>query len=198
MKKLFTLILVFSFLFSQAQVRIGVKAGADFYNFTGKGVKDNSLDDHQQLKTGLVAGAFVEIPVSSVLSVQPSLLYSQEGNLQKDGNDKAIYKFDYLNLPVVLKYNHSSGFFGETGPQLGYKLNSKLKTIIGGTETETKLTNGLNDFLFSWTVGAGWKFKNGLGINARSQWGITSISDNEKLTNSGFYASLTYTCKSKK
>ncbi|HZE82953.1 MAG TPA: hypothetical protein VE035_01530 [Puia sp.] len=52
---------------------------------------------------------------------------------------------------------------------------------------------GISKLVFSWTVGCGWLFKSGIGINARSQWGISSIiKDQSGLTNSGFNATVFY------
>ena len=191
MKQILIIAALFITFSSQAQTQFGIKAGADLYNFTGRDAKSGAYNTNKKFKAGLIAGIFIDEKISKILSIQPGLFYSEEGNMQKDGSgNEQTYKLNYLNLPVVLKYNSSFGFFGEAGFQAGYLLTSKQKTVISGISKETTSSQGLNDFVYSSVIGCGWKFKNGFGINARSQWGFTPLSKSENITNSGFYASV--------
>jgi hypothetical protein len=184
---------------AKAQVSFGLKAGLSFYNFTGSAVKDLGLSDSRSLKPGLIAGVISEITLSKLFTLQPGLLYSQEGNYQKSGTDKSVYNFNYLNVPVMLQYRDHSGFFGETGPQLGFLLKGSNKLTSGDATTTTDVTSQSQKAVFSWNVGCGWLFKSGIGINARSSWGLSSIiKDQSSLTNSGFNATVFYLFNSKK
>jgi hypothetical protein len=193
MKKLLPVILVFSLTAAKAQVSFGVKGGLSFYNFTGSAVKDLGLNQSRSLKPGLILGVISEIKLSKQFTLQPGLLYSQEGNYQKSGGDKAVYSFNYLNLPIMLQYRDRSGFFGETGPQFGFLMSSKSKVTSGDVTTETSITDQSQKQVFSWAIGCGWMFKTRIGINARSSWGLSSIIKNQSnLTNSGFNATVFY------
>jgi hypothetical protein len=79
----------------------------------------------------------------------------------------------YLNIPVLFKYGHSSGFFGETGPQLGFLLSANVKS--GGTSTDVKSSYQSKDF--SWAFGLGY-FLNpvNIGIDARYNLGLTNLN----------------------
>jgi hypothetical protein len=190
---LLPLILLFSVSAVKAQVSFGVKGGLSFYNFTGSAVKDLGLNQSRSLKPGLIVGVISEIRLSKLFTLQPGLLYSQEGNYQKSGGDKSVYNFNYLNIPVMLQYRDRSGFFGETGPQWGYLLSSSNKTTSGDVTSETSITDQSQKQVFSWAIGCGWMFRTRIGINARSSWGLSSIFKGQSnLTNSGFNATVFY------
>ena len=73
---------------------------------------------------------------------------------------------------MVQRYIASSGFYIETGPQLGFLLSAKEKAA--GIETNIK--SQLKKIDFSWNVRLGYKFNSGIGINARYGLGLTTIN----------------------
>src|SRR5262245_43034985 len=109
------------------EIMFGVKAGANFYVIGGSDAESEGLKDSRKTKVGFAGGFLVNIPISDKASFQPELLYSTEGNLQKDGSDKATIALSYLNVPLMVQINTSSGFYGETGPQVGFLMSSKAK-----------------------------------------------------------------------
>jgi len=78
----------------------------------------------------------------------------------------------YLNLPVVARYQHESGFFGELGIQPGFLLSAKDK--YEGTSEDYK--DYVNAFDFGIPIGIGYEFKNNLGVGLRVVPGITNIN----------------------
>jgi len=196
MKKILILsIVTLSAVTMQAQIKFGVKAGANFYKLTGKDASDAGLEESRKIKIGLGAGAFANIPINEMLSVQPELLFSQEGNYQKEGDVKMHVNLNYLQLPVMVQYNHTSGFYAETGPQVGLLLSAKSKTEISGEKETQDLKDQMKSIAFAWSVGAGFKLQNGVGIGARYNFGLTTIDDSDeasKLNSSGFHIGLFY------
>ncbi len=192
MKIFATLLLAFSLHAVTAQTKFGLKAGASLYHFTGKDASPFGKGS-QKFKPGFVAGAFADVPAGKMVFIQPGLFYSAEGNIQKTSAVDQTYKLNYLNLPVVVKLQLPVGFFGEAGLQGSYLLSAIRETSINNATTKVTSTDGLHSFLLAPVIGCGWQFKNGIGINARSQWGITSVGDNTaKVYNSGFYGSVFY------
>jgi len=59
---------------------------------------------------------------------------------------------DYVNIPVLFKYNNPGGFFAETGPQLGFLISAKAKS--GSVSFDAKSNYKSTDF--SWAIGAGY------------------------------------------
>jgi hypothetical protein len=110
--------------------RFGVKAGVNFAKFTGS-------DEDVKMKTGFHVGIVAEYAFTEHFSIQPELLYSAQGtkgDYTGDDGGEAFAgtvddKFDYINLPILFKYNNlgvkgaSVGF----GPQIGYLLTAKEK-----------------------------------------------------------------------
>ena len=195
MKKvfLFAAILVATASVSQAQVKFGVKAGANFYQLGGDDA--DGLDESRKLKVGIAGGAFANIPVNSMFSVVPELLYSMEGNLQKEDDAKMSFNLSYLNIPVMFRYNNPSGFYAETGPQVGFLMSAKTKTEFGGVEDEQDIKDELKSIGFSWALGLSYQLKNGFGFGARYNLGLSSIVDEDDvdIKSSGFHVGVFYT-----
>jgi len=140
----------------------GIKAGL---NVSGLDVKDG-IDFNS--KAGFHIGALAHVHLSSHFAVQPEVVYSEQGG--KDGNDK--WKINYVNIPVLLQYMASNGFRVETGPQLGIKTSSKIKS--GDVEVEN---HDVRTGDFSWAVGASYIGASGLGLDARYNIGISNVND---------------------
>jgi hypothetical protein len=188
MKKILLIVTILTTgIVSQAQIKFGVKAGANFYKFAGD---DNDFDDiDPDMRIGIAGGGLVNIPINSTFSVQPELLYSMEGAKYKANNDKLIYQLDYINVPVLFQYN-SSGFYGETGPQIGFLMSGKASN--GDESSDVK--DSFKSTAFAWTVGFGYKLSSGIGIGARYNIGLSNIVDNDEadLKNSGFHIGISY------
>jgi hypothetical protein len=179
----------------QAQINFGIKAGANFTKFSGD---DAKLEDiSPKFRTGFAGGGLVNIGLGETFSVQPEVLYSMEGSVYKADGETATYKTDYINVPVLLQYNNPSGFYAETGPQVGFLMSAKGS--YGGVSVDIK--DSFKKINFSWGLGAGYKLSNGLGIGARYNLGLANIasnSDSEPGESSnvklgGFHVGLFYT-----
>jgi len=179
----------------------GIKAGANFYSIGGSDADEAGLKESRKLKVGLAGGLLVNIPVSSTFSVQPEALYSEEGNLQKEGEASQKVAMTYINFPVMLQYNNKCGLYIETGPQVGILMSAKLKTDDGLDKDEIDLKDGFKKTGFSWGLGVGFKCKGGFGVGARYNLGLSSLDDSEdntKVTSSGFHVGVLYTFSASK
>ena len=185
------LILPFVLLFFNASIRaqavfvFGVKGGANFSTFMGADAE--SADG----LIGPYAGGLVNYSSSNdegflKNALQAEILYSMQG--AKSGDDKTT--LSYINIPIMVqRYIASSGFYLETGPQLGFLISAKQK--VGGTETDIKSESKTFDFSFNF--GLGYKHNSGLGINARFGLGVTSVTSNGyNVNNAVISAGLSY------
>lgn len=186
-KLLFLAAFISAGILVNAQVKFGVKGSANFYKFGGS---DGSDIDDQKMKVGFNAGGIANIPVSEMFSIQPELLFSNQGAAQDFGGETLNWNLNYINLPVMAQYNNPSGFYAETGPEFGFLMSAKAKAD-GVSEDIKELFKG---FALSWGVGAGYKLPSGLGFGARYNLGLTSIADDSdsKVTNNGFTVGLFY------
>jgi hypothetical protein len=153
----------------QAQkVHFGVKGGmnASSLNYTG--------NTDMQTKIGFNAGVLAHIHSnSSQWAVQPELYYSSEGAKSKSNSDASL-NLGYLNVPVLAQYMFDNGFRIEAGPQIGFLLSAKNKTNSSSTDVK----DAYKSTAFSIPVGVGYLTHSGLGFDARYNFGISNIVDN--------------------
>jgi len=171
MKKLFLLALTAAaFTTTQAQIKFGVKAGLNLANLT---TSESGADF--KTKTDFYGGALVQVAVGKMFAVQPEVVYSGQGAKSSfDGTDVS-YNLGYLNIPVLFRYNHPSGFFAATGPQMGFLLSGKGKA--GSDHVDIKSNFKSTDF--SWAFGIGYMIKPvNVGIEARFNQGLSNIAAN--------------------
>jgi hypothetical protein len=182
MKKIFLLIVMAgSFAAANAQISYGVKGGLNVANIGGEDVDDNKA------KLGFHLGGFVNVPVAERISVQPELVFSAQG-AKFEGDSK--YNLDYLNVPVLARYTIPSGFFAETGPQLGFLVSAKAKN--DGDKTNVKDYFKKTDF--SWALGVGYLMQSNMGVSARFNLGLSKLDEDgqSKVFNRVFQAGFFY------
>ena len=173
-------------------IQFGVKAGANFYQIGGSDADNEGLDQSRKIKVGFAGGVLVNIPLADMFSFQPELLYSTEGNLQKEGDIKAKVELSYLNIPLMAQLNTSSGFYAETGPQIGFLLSAKVKVT---DEPDQDIKDNAKSIGFSWCLGIGFKTQSGFGVGARYNLGLSTIDDSADaatIKSNGFHVGVFY------
>jgi hypothetical protein len=184
MKKI-TLFIVcaLSLAVAKAQVKYGAKAGLNLSNVSGD-VSDNKT------KIALHFGAFANFGIADRFSVQPELVFSAQGAKFEDDGDNDNLKLTYLNIPLLAQYNDPSGFYAESGPQIGFMLSGKYKED-GNT---SNIKDGLKTVDLSWGFGAGYKFSEQASAGLRYNLGLSNVNDGSgKIRNSVFQLSVAYT-----
>lgn len=194
MKKFFlVLLLAGGSMVSFGQVKYGAKAGLNLANFAGD-------VDGNKMKLGIHFGAFADIAATELFSFHPELVFSTQGakaEYSEEGvSGTAKTNLSYINLPLLAQYNHESGFFAQTGPQLGFLLSAKSKAE--GAKIDVK--DGFKTFDFSWAIGAGYVTKSNIGFNARFNLGLSNLakeSGDYKVKNSVIQVGAFYVLGSK-
>lgn len=203
MKKVMVMAAVAVFGFSQIQaqdgVQFGVKAGVNFAKLTGDDVEDADG------RTGFHVGGVAEIPVSEKFSVQPELVYSQQGLQRKTNEGEFKLKLDYLNIPVMAKFYVADGFAIEAGPQFGFNVSAKSEVQVEGgngnevSEIQRELEDTVEGFDFGFGGGISYKMATGLFFQARYIIGLTSVYEasdeglfQDDLNNSNLSLSIGY------
>lgn len=171
----------------------GIKAGVNVYTLDKEQIAGTSED----MRIGVHGGFFFHVPLTSLFSIQPELLYSAEGIKTSWNEEKTKTTLHYLNLPVMFQLTTSSGFYAETGPQLGILIQGKSKTEKEGNETVLALNTLMKKTAFAWGLGAGYR-KDSYGLSARYNYGISNLAVDETQPESksmGFQVSLSYWIK---
>lgn len=203
-KMVFTAVAVLVFGLTNAQdavkatseVKFGAKGGINFANIVGDDAGDANMF------VGFNAGFFVEIPVTDKLTIQPEILYSaqgskSEGPLVIDGSlydVKATMKLNYINIPVMFKYNVVEKFSLEAGPYVGFLTTAKMKVDVDGYGSATE---DMKDLVKSTDIGIAlgmnYEFSDVIFANVRYQGGLTQIGDTgegDNIKNSVFQLGL--------
>lgn len=196
-------LIISTFTFAQTVPSFGIKAGITSASIQGEASDNlNNLLDYTKggisttSKLGVYAGAFTNIPLTDVFSLEPSLMYSQKGYQMKGelnlkgleflgANAKANLTTHYLELPLLLKAN-LSGFQVFLGPEVAYLAKADLKTSAGVLGFNLfKKTMDATDQFNRWdagvTGGVGYQFSNGFSINAAYDHGLMRTDANQNL-----------------
>jgi hypothetical protein len=184
MKRYICILVASTFLFStvKAQLSYGVKAGGAMTGLL------NNIGGARS-KAGFYAGVFGAIPLDKSFSLQAELNYSAQGGKQlfhfggtwdpvmgyttPEYNEKILYWLNYLNLPVLVKYKTTSGFFVEAGLQAGLLMGAHAKASNG---IKIDVKNTFQSFDLSGAAGVGYQLHNGLGVDLRYNRSLTDIS----------------------
>lgn len=153
----------------------GIKGGYNLasVNFDGNGETDQ--------RNGFHVGVYGESFVSNSFSIQPELMYSQQGYKITNANGTFTQKLDYINLPIMLKAYPSKNFFLEAGPQIGLVISHK--EVYEGFITTTQEFEP-KKFDYGVNFGAGIKTDSGISIGVRYHLGLGDLYDsNDKALN---------------
>lgn len=193
MKKVTILFVLLCFgLTANAQnFSFGFKGG---YNLAGiQGDDSNGF----QMRHGFHLGVVSEFELTNTFSIQPEIMYSQQG-----ANNNAVFVFNefpliegelesdynFINLPIMAKYYILKGFSIELGPQVGFLLSAAQKNesqIVDVKDRIKSIDFGVN-------FGLGYKLSNGLNFGVRYNAGLTNINDISGLPNKNRYGVLQF------
>lgn len=107
------------------ELTFGVKAGVNLAN-----VYDSEGEEFDnEAKLGLAAGAFVSIPLSTYLGIQPEVLFSQKGFKATGSVLGSDYEFkrttNWLDIPLLLAVKPSPALTILAGPQYSFLLKEE-------------------------------------------------------------------------
>jgi hypothetical protein len=161
MKKLFLFGMLFlaPLLMNAQGVGFGIKAGANFANQDVTDIDISSATDFH-------LGAYVNINLSDKFGITPEVLYSAYAS----NWDNVKVDFDYIALPVMLRFKPIPLLSLEAGPQFSFLTKANVEDIGDVTD---QLKN--NDFGLAF--GAGLHLPLGLNAGVRYVLGFTDISD---------------------
>ena len=176
MKKTFIILMLFAgTLCMQAQLRIGLKAGANFSDLDG-------ITFDTKMRTGFHFGAAAELKLPLNFAIQPELLYSSQGAEVNVANVKDI-QYDYITVPVMVKYYLISDILSiEAGPQFSLLVSDRNDFDPGDSSTFDFAANG----------GLGLHLGKHFFLQGRYVVGLTDASSNADVTNKVIQLSAGY------
>lgn len=180
--------LLFSFLFlgsilnaQEKPVRFGIRAGVNFstVNFVDDSLPSEILKE-TTWKSGGVLGLFMIVPLSGSFYIQPEYLYSQMVGGTKSPQTR--FEFNYLSMPVFLRWEAMHRFSLLAGPQFDLLINAKQKN---GESIEV-ITEELEDRSIGATFVAEVNLGQSFLVGIRYMVGINEIDYNSNLENLEF------------
>lgn len=164
---------------SQAQLKFGIKAGANVNNLTSD-VSD--MIDQVKGSSTYQLGVLFQAKALG-FTIQPEALYvvksSMINNLTIDGiysGENVEYKTQNIEVPINLQYGF--GFIiGRAYLQAGPYVSFVASTLMDGEENfDEKLKNSMNTFDYG--VGAGFGVELlGFQLSAKYDWGMGKLGD---------------------
>ena len=182
-KVLFVLLAVMTLGTAQAQSdfknKVESATGTKFYFGPKFGFNVASISNGlDKSKFSFVAGGFAEFKFNPKTSFLVELLYSRQGDGDKEHGIKHRTRVNYLNLPLMGKYYFYKNLSVHFGPQIGILLNGKYKWKDGGKEYKEDLEH-TNTLDFGLNLGLGYDFDWGLTVTARYNLGLTNVQDKD-------------------
>lgn len=169
---LFVAFSVFAFSASQSQeLRFGAKLGLNVAFLGGDTGGLESLGSREAFHIG----GLIEIPLSEKFSIQPEVLYSQEGADWVWGVGDGESKLDYIRIPVLAKYYFIKGLSAELGPSFGFLMSAESRNI--------DIKEELNSFDTGLAFGASYRLDMGVFFSMRFTKGLMDISKNSVISN---------------
>jgi hypothetical protein len=169
-------IITFS-LFSQAQFKLGIKAGVNSSTQRINVSHGNSLFSNDNYKS-YHAGFISEFKIAERLYLQPQVLYTRKGSmlLSSTGAGDTKVRINCIDVPVNVLYKLPVSFgkiFGGAGAAFSYGFSGKQ--IQDGHKTGVFGSNAWKheDLALSFTAGV--EFNNGLFVSANSQKGLLDV-----------------------
>ena len=181
--------------------------------------KDNSFKMRSGFRVGGAVDIVVADLGTGEISIQPGLNYSLKGAQETAEllNVKTTYKVNlgYIDLPILANFRFGvtpdMNVFVNAGPYLAYGISSNSSTssnnktidkVVGGVNTTFdafkdafKKDGRLKPFDAGLQVGAGAEYKRVM-LSVGAQLGLNNMIkkpvDNEKMTNTSFFATVGY------
>jgi hypothetical protein len=139
-------------------IGLGIKAGANFANQEIENISAKTVTDY-------LVGAYLNINFTEKFGITPEVLYTAYGS---KWNDVKV-NFDYLAIPIMLRYKPINFLSIEAGPQFSF-LTRATQTNMGSIMDQLKN----NDFGLGF--GAGLHLPLGFNVGARYVLGFMNIS----------------------
>ncbi|CAM4134209.1 porin family protein [Flavobacterium sinopsychrotolerans] len=144
-------------------------------------------DGETEQRHGFHIGVYGESFISESFSIQPELMYSQQGYEITNSSGTFTQKLDYINLPLMLKAYPSKNFFLEAGPQIGLAVSHKEE--YDGLFSSSQEYDP-NNFDWGMNFGGGFKTDSGISFGVRYHLGLGDLYDEGKAQNRVFQFSL--------
>ncbi|MEM6525430.1 MAG: porin family protein [Bacteroidota bacterium] len=155
-----------------SQISGGIKAG---FNMANQSIEDDRpVPLSPNNRHSFHVGIFANVPLGGMFSLQPEVLYSQQGSEYRIFSE-VTDKIDYINVPLLIRFQPITLISIHAGPHIGF--------LTSAQSTSEDVSFDVKDIIkkrdFGANFGAQADFKFGLIMGVRYTVGLTDINDNE-------------------
>jgi hypothetical protein len=146
----------------------GLKIGL---NSSNQRFKSDEASVTSSRRTSFHLGGYIIAMVTNRFGFQPELLYNRIGSKFDVGATDAVYKLNYLSVPVLLRQDFGKVFSFQFGPQVNFLLNSKIE--FDGNHQDIEDVKNLDLGL---AIGGAFNLSKGFHASLRYTLGLSNIS----------------------
>ena len=154
---------------ANAQVSGGLKGGL---NLANQDFEADGFSVSPDGRTAFHVGAFLNVMLSDNVGLQPEVLFSAQGSTFESpspGIEDSERNFNYINIPILLRYQVVEVLSLHVGPQIGFLLNAEVD--------DQDVIDQVKGSDFSLAFGAQIDLPAGFVGGARYSLGISDIND---------------------
>ncbi len=203
---LFSLLLIGSLTTTAQRIRFAPELGVNFHNLTFKTeIAGDDERDSYDTKTGVRAGAIVDIEIDRGFSIQPGLFYTQKGANDVFDIRGLDYRINYLELPFNLLAKvgtrRTGKFFFGGGPYAAVAVGGEIdRPVLGDRDLDIGDDDdediGRIDYGINLTTGfetpVGVYFRGNANLGAANIFPQDLADDDFRLRNWGLSISVGY------
>ncbi len=167
-------------LSAQNDFKIGINAGINYPDIRG-----NEYAKYNNFKVGYLIGVSFDYYLKQNLSLKSNLNYERKirkfqltyFNYEAEETGKENFReiYEYINLPILLKYEFGNAkFFANGGPFLNFLLNEKIEPNYPNDNSDVITEKKKIDFGLSLGIGTNISVneKNDLTVEIRDDFGV--------------------------
>ena len=184
---------------AQKKFTYGPKVGVDLTNFWGKDLPHGMQFNYQ-------VGAFLEYYFTNKFSIAPEIVFAAQGGKidMTDYLDTPVYinssadlsfHFNYINLPIMLRFYAIPKLSIDFGPQIGFNVYSKATAkakVNGRTESYTDDFDGVRSVDVGLGLGATYNITNKFFVQGRYTMGLTKVFEAGDVYNGNIQLAIGY------
>ena len=159
---------------AQVQLAVGLKGGLNFAKLDGH----STVTQNYGSRTGYHLGAYAMLKISK-FALQPEIIFSRQGQSFSYNSQSLSSNYDYINIPIMIKFYLAAGLNLQVGPQFGFLAGAK-GDVINSSGPAVSVDQDIRHFVkssdLSLGFGFGWDLPLGINIGARYNLGLSDIN----------------------
>ncbi|MBP5689179.1 MAG: PorT family protein [Muribaculaceae bacterium] len=181
---------------AQKKFTFGPKVGVDLTHFWGKDLPHGMQFNYQ-------VGAFMEYRFNDKISIAPEFVFAAQGGKMDardyvegfHGSADFYFNFNYINVPIMLKFYAIPKLSIDFGPQVGINVYSKgtaKAKADGASASYTKEFDGVKSIDFGVGLGATYNITNDVFVQGRYTMGLTKVFEDGDVYNGNIQLAIGY------